>query len=40
MARGVIRCGEHESEVQNQRKPIGRPETHGNRGRENIPPVS
>ena len=37
---GVIRCGEHESETQTPRNPIGRPGTNGNRGRGNTPFVS
>ena len=35
MARGVIRCGEHESGVQTPRNLIGRPGTNGNRADRN-----
>ena len=38
MRQQVTRCGEHESGVQNPRKPIGRPGTNENRVRGKIPP--
>ena len=38
MLQEVIRCGEHESWVQNPRKAIGRPGTNGNRVRGKVSP--